>query len=184
MNTDKKARLCQQQRGVYAVEFAAAFVVFFLILYALLTFGMVFAAQQTLNFAAEDAARTALRWQSGDEEESLSQRMQAARQRAANLSGWVARIAGPGNVQVQVCPRGVRAQQVPPVGGHDALCQHAPLPTAQYPQNAIEVLMRYAYRDGPLVPMLGPDTVFGVLVPDALYGRALVDLQIGLVQVD
>lgn len=44
--------------------------------------------------------------------------------------------------------------------------------------------MRYAYRDGPLVPMLGPDTVFGVLVPDALYGRALVDLQIGLVQVD
>lgn len=180
----KESCLRSRQRGVYALEFAAVFVVFFLVLYALLTFGLIIAAQQTLNFAAEDAARSALRWQSGDEQESLSRRMAAAKQRAADLTGWVARIAGSQNVQVQVCPRGDRARQVPAVGGHDALCENELLQPSLYPRDSIEVLMRYGYRDGPLVPMLGPDVLFGVLVPDALYGRALVDLQIGLFQID
>ena len=41
------------------------FVVFFVLLYGAVTYGFIFTAQQTLNLAANDAARMALRWQQG-----------------------------------------------------------------------------------------------------------------------
>ncbi len=54
----------RQQRGVAAVEFAVVFPLFFLIFYAIVTFGMVFIIQQSLTFAASEGARAALNYTS------------------------------------------------------------------------------------------------------------------------
>src|SRR5690554_5870378 len=59
------ASAASRQKGVYAVEFAFVFVVFFLILYGMITYGLIFAAQQSMNFAAESGARAGLQWQAG-----------------------------------------------------------------------------------------------------------------------
>ena len=54
----------RRQRGVAAVEFAFVFPLFFLIFYAIVTFGMVFIIQQSLTFAATEGARAALNYTS------------------------------------------------------------------------------------------------------------------------
>ncbi|WP_083259306.1 TadE/TadG family type IV pilus assembly protein [Variovorax boronicumulans] len=48
-----------RQRGVAAIEFAFVFVVLFLVIYALVTFGAAFYVQQIISRAAEDGARAA-----------------------------------------------------------------------------------------------------------------------------
>src|SRR3546814_15231297 len=52
----------QRQRGAYAVEFALVFPLFFLIVYATLTYGLIFTAQQSLNYAAESGPGAPLPW--------------------------------------------------------------------------------------------------------------------------
>ncbi|AXF20459.1 pilus assembly protein TadE [Burkholderia pyrrocinia] len=54
----------RRQRGVAAVEFAIVFPLFFLIAYAIVTFGMIFIIQQSLTFAASEGARAALNYTS------------------------------------------------------------------------------------------------------------------------
>lgn len=184
MNECRTITRKDEQCGVYAVEFAIVFPVFFLVVYAILTYGLIFAAQQTLTFAAEDAARSALRWQSGAAEASVEKRMIAARERAVELTRWVARMAGAEHVQVQVCPRGDRLRSVAGVGGHPELCLDGDETAPSYSPDTIEVVVRYRYGLAPLVPALGPEAVFRVLLPNALYARAFVDLSIGLVHVD
>ena len=61
-----------RQKGAYAVEFAFVFVIFFLILYGMITYGLIFAAQQSMNFAAESGARAGLQWQSGSIKSQLA----------------------------------------------------------------------------------------------------------------
>lgn len=57
-----RATACSQ-RGVYAVEFALVFLIFFAVLYGLICYGMLFAFRLGLQNAAEDGARAALRYQ-------------------------------------------------------------------------------------------------------------------------
>lgn len=47
------------QRGVAAIEFALVFMLLFLAMYGLVTFGAIFYAQQAISRAAEDGARAA-----------------------------------------------------------------------------------------------------------------------------
>ncbi|CAN7587418.1 TadE/TadG family type IV pilus assembly protein [Variovorax paradoxus] len=47
------------QRGVAAIEFALVFMLLFLVMYALATFGAAFYTQQAVSRAAEDGARAA-----------------------------------------------------------------------------------------------------------------------------
>jgi Flp pilus assembly protein TadG len=47
-------------RGVAAVEFAIVFPLFFLIFYAIVSYGLIFVAQQLLTLAAENGAHAAL----------------------------------------------------------------------------------------------------------------------------
>lgn len=51
------------QKGTYAVEFSIVFLVFFTMLYAFVCYGIVFAMRSSLQNAAEDGARAALRYQ-------------------------------------------------------------------------------------------------------------------------
>ena len=72
------------QRGAYAVEFALVFLIFFSVLYAIISLGIVFTLRFSLQNAAEDGARAALRYQ-----DTLSKREIEARNVAiAQSSGW------------------------------------------------------------------------------------------------
>ena len=51
-----------KQKGAAAIEFAIIFPIFFIIFYAVVTYGLIFAAQQTLTLAAAEGARAAVRY--------------------------------------------------------------------------------------------------------------------------
>lgn len=53
----------RRQRGVYAIEFALVFLIFFTLLYGIICYGILFTFRYGLQNAAEDAARAALRYQ-------------------------------------------------------------------------------------------------------------------------
>lgn len=53
-------RLKHAQQGVSALEFAVVFPLFFFIIYMAIAYGLIFAAQQSMNYAAETMARDSL----------------------------------------------------------------------------------------------------------------------------
>ncbi|MEI2415642.1 TadE/TadG family type IV pilus assembly protein [Orrella sp. JC864] len=155
-----------RQRGAYAVEFALVFGLFFLVLYGVLTYGLIFTAQQSLNLAAEDGARAALRWQAGAGDASLAARAGHAADVARTRADWLGRVGGGASLNVVVCA-GQGPGKTVLAGAGGAQCSAQPLQQGQ-----IEVLVRYDYRRAPLVPeLLGP---LAVLTPAALVGRATV----------
>ncbi|WP_423458405.1 TadE/TadG family type IV pilus assembly protein [Ottowia sp. VDI28] len=56
---------CRHQRGVYALEWALIFVLFFMLLYAIVSFGLGFLVRESMQWAAEDGVRAALQHQYG-----------------------------------------------------------------------------------------------------------------------
>lgn len=73
-----------RQRGVYALEWAIIFPVFFMLLYAIISFGLAFLVRESMQWAAEDGARAALQYQPNREE-----RKQHALQVVKNNLGWL-----------------------------------------------------------------------------------------------
>ncbi|MBP6020560.1 MAG: pilus assembly protein [Burkholderiaceae bacterium] len=144
-----------RQHGVYAVEFALTFLIFFLVLYAVLTYGMIFAAQQTLNWAAQDGARAGLRWLPTSEG-----RAQAAEGVALDKASWLMNMGGSGAVQVGSCLEEVTTNP----------------PCKPSGSGELKVVAHYNYHGFPLVPMLGPGGLIGALVPATLQAEASVHL--------
>jgi Flp pilus assembly protein TadG len=72
------------QRGAYAVEFALVFLIFFALLYGIISYGMLFAFRLGLQNAAEDGARAALRYQS-----TFAARATQAQTTATASSSWM-----------------------------------------------------------------------------------------------
>lgn len=85
-----------RQKGAYAVEFALVFIVFFLVLYGMITYGLIFAAQQSMNFAAETGARAGLQWQA-----SLQDRKDEAKKIAEQHVSWI-NVMSENHVEVSV----------------------------------------------------------------------------------
>ncbi|NOT17349.1 MAG: pilus assembly protein [Sulfuriferula sp.] len=50
------------QRGAVAIEFALVFPIFFVLMYGIVTYSVIFLAQQSITLAAEEGARAALRY--------------------------------------------------------------------------------------------------------------------------
>ncbi len=74
----------QRQRGVYAIEYAMAFLLFFGLVYSIICYGILFTFRFGLQNAAEDGARAALRHQT-----SLAARQLKAQEVAEDRSlGW------------------------------------------------------------------------------------------------
>ena len=155
------------QCGAYAVEFALVFTVFFLVMYGVFTFGLIFAAQQSLNLAAEDGARAALRWQAGAVGPSLSARAGQAETVARQRADWLARVGG-NAITVSVCRNeGGAKVRLNGEGAGTGSCG-----TQFLQEGQLEVLVHYDYRNAPLVPeLLGR---LAVLTPASLVGRATV----------
>lgn len=89
-----------RQRGVYALEWAIVFPMFFIVLYAILGYGLAFLVRESMQYAVEDGARAALRYQP-----SRQLRFQTAQQVVQNGLNWLPATLKPdlSAVQVQVC---------------------------------------------------------------------------------
>lgn len=136
------------------------FVVFFMLLYGVMTYGFIFMAQQSLNLAAEDGVRMALRWQQG--QGAMTARADAALAAANGQSSWLAAM-GAATPAVAVCSQ---AGAIGSSGG--GVCSLRALADDQ-----IEVVVRYPYGDHPLIPTLPG---MGIAVPQTLGARATARL--------
>lgn len=92
-----------RQRGVYALEWALVFSVFFILLYALASFGLAFLVRESMQWATEDGARAALQFQ--DNREARRARAKAVvLERLDWLPGELrASIEDSGNFSFMVC---------------------------------------------------------------------------------
>jgi Flp pilus assembly protein TadG len=140
------------RRGSAAIEFAIVFPVFFFVLYAIVTYSMVFLAQQSLTAAAEEGARAALVWQSAaNSGAALTARAGQACTRAASVVSWLP-VAATCTNAISAAPSG---------------CNNNPN------MDCIQVTLTYAYGTNPLVPLL---PLLNLVVPQSLTGQATVQL--------
>ncbi|RYF62498.1 MAG: pilus assembly protein [Comamonadaceae bacterium] len=111
------------QRGVYAIEFAFVYLLFFALVYATLCYGVLFTMRAGLQHAAEDGARAALRYQvaaPGASQWPL-RRAQAATTAAQRVAGWFTTAPV---VAAQICQTGTGNCSTPVCGAEwDARCQ-------------------------------------------------------------
>ena len=182
------ASAASRQKGAYAVEFAFVFVIFFLVLYGIITYGLIFAAQQSMNFAAESGARAGLQWQAGNSTLALAARAEKALEVSKDHSSWVDQMAGGNTLKMVACSvqlktpeseDGTQTFQVLayPDDSNKSLCS---LTNTAVDANKLEVVIYYPYQEAPMIPYLGPSSIMSVAVPTALQGRATVDLGIAL----
>ncbi len=142
----------KRQRGAAAVEFAIAFPLFFLVLYAIVTYSLIFLVQHSLTAASADGARAALVFVNAqDTASALNGRAQAACTRALQGVTWLA--------TAPTCTTVVSAQ---PSG-----C------TNNAAMDCIQVTLSYPWSKSPLVPAL---PMFSALQPSTLAGRATVQI--------
>lgn len=139
------------QSGVAAIEFALIFPVFFILLYGIITYVLIFLAQQSLALAAEEGARAALRYTAAD-------RGAVACSTATQLVGWLGSSAG--GASIATCT---------PVGPFT--CAFPAGTTAQ----CITVNVTYPYAAQPLVPLL-LGQLMSVAVPATLASSATVQI--------
>lgn len=134
--------------GSAAVEFALVFPLLFLVLYGIVTYSVVFVAQQNLTLAAEEGARAALAYQSATTVASaLSARGSNACKVANQSTGWLGAYAQCA-VQAQSC-------------SYDSAMA------------CIRVTLTYDYAGHPLVPTL---PLLNLALPQTLSSVATVQL--------
>ncbi|PFH10757.1 Flp pilus assembly protein TadG [Collimonas sp. PA-H2] len=141
------------QRGIAAIEFALVFPAFFILLYGIITYVLIFLAQQSLALAAEEGARAALRYATTD-----SLRLTNACSTATQLVSWLG--SGTGGVSIATCSTVGPATCTLPVGS-TARC--------------ITVNVSYPYGSKPLVPLL-LGSMMSVAVPTTLASSATVQI--------
>lgn len=141
-------RTASRQRGVAAVEFALVFPLFFVILYGIVSFSLMFVAQQNLTLAAEEGARAALNYQQATTVSgALTARANAACAAATNM---IATIVS------------------------SATCVATPT-TCSYnaSMDCVNVTLTYNYATDPLIPNL---PLMNMAMPASLVSSAMVQL--------
>lgn len=136
------------QRGATAIEFAMLFPLFFIILYAIVTFSLIFVAQQNLTLAAEEGARAALNWQANTS-------MQTALVNRGNAACAAAKLVIASLVQSARC-----TSSSAPCGPNNTM-------------QCVNVVLAYDYQSSPLVPSL---PLMNVTLPTSLSSSATVQL--------
>jgi Flp pilus assembly protein TadG len=145
-----------RQRGLAAVEFALVFPIFFLIFYGLVTYSLIFVAQQSLALAASEGARSAL-----TVGVTTTQAGTVACTRARIVASWLDNWQGTGNLGctpavVANCP--------------SALASLNPVPQCI----AVTVSFAYSGTGGhPLVPTIPG---MGPVLPTSLSSTAVVQV--------
>jgi Flp pilus assembly protein TadG len=155
------------QRGSHAVEYAIIFPIFFLLFYGAFAYGMIFTMRLSLQHAAEEGARAALRYQQmAPGQNQITLRETVARQVAAAMVDWMDGLAVP-TVRAEICTIGTDC--LPTAGStvaDDIACGEDLTTGCQ-----IVVSVVYPYSSKPVFPSLpGLD----LLLPTSLQGRARV----------
>ncbi|HEY0297371.1 MAG TPA: pilus assembly protein [Bordetella sp.] len=136
---------------------------FFCLVYAILTYGVIMAAQQSINFAAEEGARRVLQWAS-----DRPTRANAALTLAASTSAWVSGLGGMAATQIAVCDQ---SGTLTSNNANAATLCNGLVSTSD--ASRVAVVVRYPYQANPLVPLL-PGISY--LVPTMLGAQASVQL--------
>lgn len=94
-----------RQRGVYALEWAIIFPVFFVLLYAIVSYGLTFFVRESMQFAVEEGARAALRYPVGVNAPNWLHRKQAAIASVQKMLAWLPDDLKPAvaDIQFTVC---------------------------------------------------------------------------------
>lgn len=134
--------------GSAAVEFALVFPLLFTVLYGIVTYSVLFVAEQSLTLAAEEGARAALNYQSATSAaEALSARSSNACSVAGQSTGWLGTYA--------TC-----ATQAQSCSYNSAM-------------DCVQVTLSYDYASHPLVPTL---PLLSLALPRTLSSVATVQL--------
>lgn len=136
------------QGGATAVEFALVFPIFFSIFYVIVTFSMIFVAQQSLTLATAEGARAALNYQA-----------------ASSVSGAIGlRTTAACNTATHMLAQMIQT----------AACQTAQANCSyDSTMTCIAVTVTYNYAASPLIPTLPG---LGLLLPQNLSSTATVQL--------
>ncbi|MCR1350408.1 TadE/TadG family type IV pilus assembly protein [Acidithiobacillus ferrooxidans] len=140
------------ERGQAAIEFAIVFLLFFAMLWGILTFGFIFAAQNTLTLAAENGARAALRYQP-----ATAARISAATTMATQTVQWLQNFTPAYDPAAYLT-----ATSAPCTYNANLICFH--------------VQISYPYAQHPLIP---PFPGFGLFAPTQLVGKATMQVDPG-----
>jgi Flp pilus assembly protein TadG len=148
------------QRGNAAIEFALVFPLFFLVLYAIVTYSMLFLVQQSLTAAAGEGARAALVYSNdADPLAALNARAAQACQRALAFVSWLPGATSQSPGSPMSCTPAI---SVAPSGCADNTSM-----------DCIQITLSYAYAANPLVPAL---PLLNLAIPASLTGQATVQI--------
>ncbi|MET3621914.1 TadE/TadG family type IV pilus assembly protein [Burkholderia ambifaria] len=134
----------RRQRGVAAVEFAVVFPLFFLIFYAIVTFGMVFVIQQSLTFAASEGARAALNYTSAPCDRLVVSARNAVTQALAG-SPWSQNVKFAAQVSTSVPV---------PTSTPGVTCSATSFASTSTSSFNVMVTTTYSYAANPLIPWI------------------------------
>ena len=174
-----------KQKGAAAIEFAIIFPIFFIIFYAVVTYGLIFAAQQTLTLAAAEGARAAVRYPaisgssggSTNKAAQLQARLAAACNTAGIATDWLKKMgAGLGSA---ACSTGV--SNAAGLYATSGLCGtgSATFTASTDPTkvNCVTMQVNYNYASAPFVPrLLGP--LMSLPTPSLLQGQAVAQISL------
>ncbi|RYF83265.1 MAG: pilus assembly protein [Comamonadaceae bacterium] len=155
LNGARATDWARKQRGSASIEFVLLFPALFLILYAIITYGLIFGAQHTMALAAAEGGRAALRYQNApDSAQALNLRMAAARAAAERPLVWLQAASGDTQFEPEVTTA--------------ACTENAAL-------TCLTVRVAYDYQSAPLMPsLLGP--LLSLPVPNTLSSESVIQL--------
>lgn len=161
----QRSKLLLQQRGVYALEWAFVFPVFFLLLYAVITYGLTFLVRESMQYAVEDGIRAALRYPVGVQQPNWNHRRLAAMAVVTDRLSWLPAPLRPASNEIifTVCPLSQAAC--------DAQTALNPVQTCDVEHPCL-VLMRYTVENYPHKSITPP--IWAVLLPARLNASASI----------
>ena len=174
----------EQQKGAVAIEFAFIFPIFFIIFYAIVTYGLIFAAQQTLTLAAAEGVRAAVRYPVFDansptnrQAAQLQARLAAACATAGLATDWLRKMgAGLGS---GACTVGVSSAAGLYVTSGQCGVGTSVFTASTDPAkvNCVTMQVNYSYANAPFVPeLLGP--LMSLPTPSLLQGQAVAQISL------
>lgn len=143
-----------EQDGSMAIEFALIFLLLFFIVFVMLNLGMIFAAQQSINYASQESARSILTFfppGTYAPQEIQEQKAQRALRLAQEQTHWINALAQEVNgtaantVQITICS----STQALAKNNDRLSCSLA------FSNHEVVVQIEYNYGQHPLIPSLG-----------------------------
>lgn len=159
--------LTRRQRGVYALEWALIFPVFFLLLYAIICYGLTFLVRESMQHAVEEGARAALRYPVGQSSSSWNDRRQLSLQAVKASLDWLPPAIRPTDADIKftVCLVGNAACNQDSALNAGLTCD------ARTPCMILVSYVIHNYQDHAIAPAIPG---FGLVLPSTLQATASI----------